>query len=79
MTFKLENLKSIGNNQGSGKTPMLWMYDAGSDTVTSAGYIPSNVGVKNHDQIIVVPSNGKGALYSATVSSSGVITLAANA
>lgn len=79
MAFSLDNLKSIGNNQGSGKTPMLWIYNnAGGDTVTAAGYIPANVGVKARDQIIVVPANGKGALHNATVSS-GVITLVANA
>jgi hypothetical protein len=79
MAFSLDNLKSIGNNQGSGKTPLLWIYNnAGGDTVTTAGYIPANVGVKARDQIIVVPADGKGALYNATVSS-GVITLVANA
>lgn len=79
MAFSLDNLKTIGNNQGRGKTPQLWVYNnAAGDTVTTAGFIPSNVGMAARDQIIVVPANGKGALYNATVSN-GVITLASNA
>lgn len=79
MAFSIDNLKSVGNNQGSGKTPVLWIYNnAAGDTVTTAGFIPSKYGVAARDQIIVVPANGKGALYNATVSS-GVITLVANA
>ena len=79
MAFSIDNLKTIGNNQGAGKTPLFWMYlNAGSDTVTTAGYIPSNVGMSAKDQVLVVPAaGGKGTLYAATVSS-GVITLSAS-
>ena len=79
MAFSIDNLKSVGNNQGSGKTPVLWIYNnAAGDTVTTAGFIPNKYGMAARDQVIVVPANGKGALYNATVSS-GVITLVANA
>lgn len=79
MTFKLDNLKTIGNNQGAGKTPLFWMYlNADSDTVTTAGYIPNNVGMSAKDQVLVVPAaGGKGTFYAATVSS-GKITLSAS-
>ena len=77
MAFSVDKLKSIGNNAGRGKTPMIWVYDnAAGDTVTTGGYIPSNVGVSARDQICVVPSGGDGAWYKATTSA-GVITLAA--
>lgn len=78
MAFSLDNLKTIGNNQGAGKTPLLWIYNnSGSDTVTTAGYIPSNVGMSAHDHVLVVPASGIGTMYVATVSS-GVITLSAS-
>ena len=78
MAFSLDNLKTVGNNQGRGKTPLLWIYyNAGSDTVTTAGYIPSNVGMSAQDHILVVPTSGIGTMYVATVSS-GVITLSAS-
>ena len=78
MAFALANLKSIGNNQGRGEIPQLWVYNAGGDTVTTAGYFPTNVGLAANDQVLVVPTNGKGDLYHVTISS-GVITLATNA
>ena len=78
MAFSLDKLKTVGNNQGRGKTPLYWIYDnAAGDTVTTAGFIPSNVGMSARDQVLVVPETGNGALYNATVSS-GVITLAAS-
>jgi len=78
MAFSLDNLKTIGNNQGAGKTPLLWVYNnAGGDTVTTAGYIPSNVGMSAKDHVLVVPASGIGTMYVATVSS-GVITLSAS-
>lgn len=78
MAFNLDNLKTIGNNQGAGKTPLLWTYyNSNSDTVTTAGYIPSNVGMSARDHVLVVPASGIGTMYVATVSS-GVITLSAS-
>lgn len=78
MAFDLAKLKTVGNNAGRGKTPLYWIYDnADADTVTTAGFIPSNVGMSARDQVLVVPATGKGTLYAATVSS-GVITLTAS-
>lgn len=78
MAFSLDKLKTVGNNQGRGKTPLYWIYDnTDGDTVTTAGFIPSNVGMSAKDQVLVVPSSGVGTLYAATVSS-GMITLTAS-
>ena len=77
MAFALANLKTVGNNAGRGKTPVMWIYDnTAGDTVTTAGYIPANVGMSARDQVLVIPSAGDGAWYKATTSA-GVITLAA--
>ena len=79
MAFKEQNLTCISNNQKTGVVPALWLYwNEGSDTVTTAGYIPAKYGMSAKDQVLVVAAAGGSAtFYHATVSS-GVITLAAN-
>ena len=78
--FNVENLSCVANNAKIGKVPALWMYwNEAGDTVTTAGYIPANYGMKAKDQVIVVDNDGGNAVwYNATVSN-GVITLVANA
>ena len=80
MAFKEQNLSCISNNAKIGVVPALWMYwNEAGDTVTTAGYIPANYGMKAKDQVIVVDNDGGNAVwYNATVSN-GVITLVANA
>ena len=80
MAFKEQNLSCISNNAKIGVVPALWMYwNEAKDTVTTAGYIPANYGMKAKDQVIVVDNDGGNAVwYNATVSS-GKITLVANA
>ena len=80
MAFKEQNLSCISNNAKIGVVPALWMYwNEGGDTVTTAGYIPANYGMKSKDQVIVVDNDGGNSVwYNATVSN-GVITLVANA
>lgn len=80
MAFKEQNLSCISNNAKIGVVPALWMYwNEASDTVTTAGYIPANYGMKAKDQVIVVDNDGGNAVwYNATVAG-GKITLVANA
>lgn len=79
MAFKAKNLRPLGDNATAGVAPQIWVYfNEGSDTVTTAGYIPAGYGVKAKDQVIVVPAAGTSvAWYYATVSS-GVISLTAH-
>lgn len=79
MAFKEQNLSCIGNNQKSGVVPAIWVYwNEGSDTVTTAGFIPNKYGMAAGDQVIVVAAAyGSATWYHASISS-GVITLTAN-
>lgn len=79
MAFKADNLSCVSNNQKTGVVPALWIYwNEGSDTVTTAGFIPAKYGMSAKDQVLVIAGDGaSNAFYHATVSS-GVITLAAN-
>lgn len=72
MAFKAKNLRPLGDNAVSGVSPMIYTYfNEGSDTVTTAGYIPTKYGIKAKDQIIVIPANGHDATwYYVTVSGS---------
>lgn len=79
MAFKEQNLSCIANNQKTGVIPAKWMYfNADSDTVTTAGFIPANFGMSDKDQVEVIDANGANSKrYHATVSA-GVVTLVAN-
>lgn len=80
MAFSLENLSCIANNAKTGVVPAIWeYYNKSSDTITTAGYLPKDCGVRNGDKILVISSTSSDApvWYYATVSS-GVITLAAS-
>ena len=78
MAFSAKNLRPLGDVVTTGVIPTIWVfYNAGSDTVTTAGFIPTGYGVKAKDQVCVVAANGQSqAWYYASVSS-GVITLTA--
>lgn len=79
MAFSAKNLRPLGDNVTSSSVPVIWVYfNSASDTVTTAGYIPTGYNVKAKDQVIVIPAAGTSvAWYYATVSS-GVISLTAH-
>ena len=59
MAFDAKNLRPIGDNVGSAVVPVLWAYyNSGSDTVTTAGYIPAGYNVKDKDQVLVYGLSG---------------------
>ena len=81
MAFKLTNLRPFGNNETSGVIPALFVYwNEAGESVTGAGFFDKDCGVKDKDQILVISKDGKSsAKHYATVSSTGVITLTAQA
>lgn len=81
MSYSIKNLMNVTNNksktQGAG-IPNKWVfYNADSDTVTDAGFIEANNGVKAGDQVEVIAANYASHAYYYAVVSSGVITLTA--
>ena len=71
MSFKYDNLTPFANTTKLGVKPALWLYhNADADTVTTAGFIPVDAGVKAGDYIIVTLSSGNVApkIYRASVS-----------
>lgn len=78
MAFSAKNLRPLGDVVTTGVIPTVWAYyNSGSDTVTTAGFIPAGYNVKAKDQVLVIAANGQSnAWYYASVSS-GVITLTA--
>lgn len=79
MAFKAENLRPIGDNTTAGVAPALWLYyNAGSDTVTSAGYVPTSYGVKAKDMVAVIPAAGTSIVWYHVVLTSGKLVLTAN-
>ena len=79
MAFKAKNLRPLGDVATAGVSPVVYTYfNEAGDTVTTAGYIPSETSVKAKDQVVVIPAAGTSAAwYHATVAS-GKITLVAN-
>lgn len=83
MAFEIKQLSAITNNKnnadGTGTPSIFAYFNLGGDTVTGAGYVPQNVGVKNNDQVQVYAQNGLAiAYYKAVADSAGVITLTAH-
>lgn len=59
MSFKYDNLTPFANTTKLGVKPALWLYhNADADTVTTAGFIPADAGVKSGDYIIVTLATG---------------------
>lgn len=80
MSFEAKNLRPLGDNVTAGETPQIWLYfNADSDTVTTAGYIPAGYNVKAKDQVIVVPAAGTSVAWHYATVSNGAITLTAHA
>ena len=79
MAFSLENLTCIANNAKTGVVPAIWeYYNKGSDTITTAGYLHKDCGVRAGDKVLAISATASDApvWYYASVSS-GVITLSA--
>ena len=87
MAFKIENFGSDTANIKpiiNPDAPHYWVYfNAGADTVTTAGYIPAatvaSIGIKAGDRIRVIPKvlTGKDVEYYAVISAAGVLTITA--
>lgn len=79
MAFSAKNLRPIGDNTTVGVVPNLWVYfNAASDTVTTAGFVPNKYGVKAKDMVAVIPAAGTSMAWYHVTESSGTLTLAAN-
>lgn len=82
MAFKLENFGSEVANAKSiiGGVCYYRYYNAGGDTITTAGYFPSNLGLKVGDRICVIPATltNVDVWYGVSaISTAGVVTVAA--
>lgn len=78
MAFNKKYLRALGDNATAGVSPVMWSYfNAGSDTVTTAGFIPAGYGVHAKDIVGVIPAAGNDLDWYYTTESSGVLTLAA--
>lgn len=79
MAFKAKNLRPLGDNTTAGVVPALWVYfNADSDTVTTAGYVPTSYGVKEKDMVAVIPAAGTSMAWYHVVLTSGKLVLTAN-
>lgn len=81
MAFKLENFGSEVANAKSilGGVCYYRYFNAGGDTITTAGYFPGNLGLKVGDRICVIPatlSNADAWYYVSAVSGSTVTVTA---
>lgn len=79
MSFKYDNLTPFANTAKSGVKPTMWSYhNVDVETVTTAGFIPADAGVKTGDYIIVTPAAGNVApkAYRASITD-GVVSLTA--
>lgn len=78
MAFKAKNLRPWGDNATAGVAPVFYIYfNEGSDTVTTAGYIPASTGVKAKDMVAVVPAAGTSIVWY-HVTGTTTLTLVAN-
>lgn len=81
MAFKIENFGSEVANAKAvlGGVCYYRYFNAGGDTLTTAGYFPGNLGLKVGDRICVIPAtltNADAWYYVASVSA-GVVTVSA--
>ena len=81
MAFKLTNFGSEVANAKSilGGVCYYRYFNADDDTITTAGYFPSNLGLKVGDRICVIPATltQKDVWYGVSAVSEGVVTVAA--
>lgn len=82
MAFTLKNFGSEVANAKSilGGICYYRFFNADGDTITTAGYFPSNLGLKLHDRICVIPADPTSAdewYYVSAVADDGTVTVAA--
>lgn len=81
MAFKITNFGSEVANAKSilGGICYYRFFNADGDAITTAGYFPSNLGLKLYDRICVIPDDPTGAdeWYYVSDVTDGVVTVAA--
>lgn len=81
MAFKIENFGAEVANAKStlGGVCYYRYFNADGDTITTAGYFPSNLGLKVGDRICVIPSGltKQDAWYGVSAITAGKVTVAA--
>lgn len=82
MAFSLKNFGSEVANAKSilGGICYYRFFNADGDTLTTAGYFPSNLGLKVNDRICVIPADPSNAdvwYYVSAVAADGKVTVAA--
>jgi hypothetical protein len=81
MAFKITNFGSEVANAKSilGGICYYRFFNADGDTITTAGYFPSNLGLKRYDRICVIPDDPSNAdvWYYVSDVTDGVVTVAA--
>lgn len=81
MAFKIENFGSEVANAKSilGGVCYYRYFNEGGDTLTTAGYFPGNLGLKEGDRICVIPAtlSTADAWYYVSDITDGVVTVAA--
>lgn len=81
MAFTLKNFGSEVANAKSilGGICYYRFFNADGDTITTAGYFPSNLGLKLYDRICVIPATPTSAdeWYYVSAVTNGVVTVAA--
>lgn len=81
MAFTLKNFGSEVANAKSilGGICYYRFFNADGDTITTAGYFPSNLGLKQYDRICVIPADASNAdvWYYVSDVTDGVVTVAA--
>lgn len=81
MAFKLENFGSEVANAKSilGGVCYYRYFNADADTITTAGFFPSNLGLKEGDRICVIPADLTkiDEWYGVSSVADGVVTVAA--
>lgn len=81
MAFKIENFGSEVANAKSilGGICYYRYFNADGDTLTTAGYFPSNLGLKEGDRICVIPDDVSNldVWYYVSDTTDGVVTVAA--
>lgn len=81
MAFKITNFGSEVANAKSilGGICYYRFFNEAGDTITTAGYFPSNLGLKVNDRICVIPADPSNAdvWYYVSAVTDGVVTVAA--
>lgn len=75
MAFSSKKFGCLFGNAGG--DVRLYVYDAGGDAITAAGYFPKSVGLNAGDKVLVFAATGAPVWHNITVSAAGEITATA--